>query len=156
MWYLIAGILAVVLDQGVKQLIVRNFELGGTKDFIPGLLRLDYVRNYGASWNMLTGKRWLLIIVTIVAIIVIIAVIAKKMVKHPLCTWGLTAIAAGGVGNLIDRIRLSYVVDMFETTFVKFAVFNVADSFATLGVIAFAIGLLFFEGKPHNGTETLE
>jgi signal peptidase II len=121
---LIAGILAVVFDQVVKQLIVRNFELGGTKSFIPGLLRLDYVRNYGASWNMLTGKRWFLIVVTIVAIIVIIVILAGKVLKHPLCTWGLTAIAAGGVGNLIDRVRLSYVADMFEFTFVKFPVFT--------------------------------
>ena len=157
MWYAIAAVLGIVVDQFTKLLTVQRLELGQSVPFIPGVLHFNHVRNYGASWNILDGKRWFLIVVSVVAVAVIAVILAKKVVKHPLCTWGLTAMISGGIGNLLDRIMQGYVVDMFEPAFIPwFPVFNVADIFATLGVIAFAIGLLFYEDKDKKGKETLE
>lgn len=148
MWYAIAAVLGIVVDQLTKLLTVQRLELGQSVPFIPGVLHFNYVRNYGASWNILDGKRWFLIVITVVAILVIAFIVAKRVVKHPLCVWGLIGMISGGVGNLLDRIMQGYVVDMFEPAFIPFfPVFNVADIWATVGVIVFAVGLLFFEDK---------
>ena len=148
MWYAIAAVLGIVVDQLTKLLTVQRLELGQSVPFIPGVLHFNHVRNYGASWNILDGKRWFLIVITVVAILVIAFIVAKRVVKHPLCVWGLIGMISGGVGNLLDRIMQGYVVDMFEPAFIPFfPVFNVADIWATVGVIVFAVGLLFFEDK---------
>ena len=68
--------------------------------------------------------------------ILALAWLLVKVVRHPLGVWSLTAVIAGGVGNLIDRARLGYVVDMLECAFMDFPVFNVADCFVVCGTIA--------------------
>lgn len=128
-----AGI--VVLDQWVKRWTVGHLAVGESTDFIPHLLNLRYVRNFGAAWSSFSGERWLLIIVTAVGMLAL-AWLLVKVVRHPLGVWSLTAVIGGGVGNLIDRIRLGYVVDMFDCAFIDFPVFNVADCFVVCGTIA--------------------
>ena len=124
LWLCPLAIAAIVaLDQWVKAYIVTHFAVGESKPFLPQLLRLHYVRNFGAAWSSFSGERWLLIGVT-------------GMGMHPLGVWALTAVIGGGVGNLIDRVRLGYVVDMLDCTFIEFPVFNVADCFVVCGTIA--------------------
>jgi len=147
MVFVIAAALIAVADRLVKLFVVKNIALGESLPFLKGILELTYVRNSGAAFSMLQGMRWILAVITVVAIAAIFYVIFKKVFKSPWERWALAAIAGGAVGNLIDRVAYGYVIDMFRTTFVNFAVFNVADIFVTLGGIVFCVYLAFFSGK---------
>ncbi len=136
----------VIIDQWVKMLITWTLEPGETAELLPGLLRLQRVHNYGAAWSSLSGARWLLIGVTAVGLGVIIWLL-NAIVRHPLGIWSLWLVVGGGIGNLIDRVRLGYVVDMFATEFMDFPVFNVADIFVTCGTAAAAIYYLKYYEK---------
>lgn len=131
----LAAAAVVALDQWVKAYIVANFALGESAAFLPHLLDLHYVRNFGAAWSSFSGERWLLIGVTAVGMAAL-AWLLVKIVRHPLGVWALTAVIGGGIGNLIDRVRLGYVVDMFDCAFIDFPVFNVADCFVVCGTAA--------------------
>ena len=140
------GVCVVAFDQYVKFLISAALPLGGTADILPPLVQLRRVHNYGAAWSSLSGARWLLIAVTAVGLGALLWLLIR-IVRHPLGVWSLSLVIAGGVGNLIDRVRLGYVVDMLEFMFLSFPVFNVADIFVTCGTIAAVIYYLKFYDK---------
>ena len=145
--------LVVVLDQFTKYLTVSRIPLGTTVPAVPGVFQLTYVQNTGMAFSMLEGKRWFFLIITLAALALMVLAVRKKWVTHPLGLWALAAIAGGAVGNLSDRVRLGYVVDMIEVTFMKFAVFNVADCFVVCGAIALAVQVFLeerAEGKKHD------
>jgi len=127
-----AGIVAV--DQYTKYLTVANITLYQDVPFIPGLLQLTYVQNTGAAFSSFEGQQWLFALIFAVFTGMIVYEYHKKSMgftkfEH----WCIAAIYGGGLGNMIDRVRLGYVVDMIETTFMEFPVFNVADCFITCG-----------------------
>lgn len=136
---LVAALL-IALDQWSKQWIVQNLALHETRRFLPGLLDLTYTRNFGAAWSSLWGARWLLIIVTAVGMGALLWLLVK-IVRHPLGVWALTLVIAGGIGNLIDRVRLGYVVDMLDCAFIDFPVFNAADCCVVIGTI---LGVIYY------------
>ena len=138
----ICGLIAA--DQAVKWYTVSHLTLGETAPLLPGLVELLRVHNYGAAWSSFSGMRWLLIVVTAAVMAVLAVLLLRRMVRHPLGVTALVLILSGGVGNLIDRIRLGYVVDMIETQFISFPVFNVADCFITCGCLALFVSLGFF------------
>ena len=143
----LAAVLCVTADQAVKWLVVNTMTLGQSPPpLLPPLLRLTRVHNYGAAWSSFSGARWLLIILTAVGMGVL-AWLLVKVVRHPLGQWSLACILGGGIGNLIDRVRLGYVVDMLDTMFMDFPVFNVADVFVVCGTICALIYYLAFYGK---------
>ena len=147
MTYLFMSLFALAIvaaDQVTKYLTVAAIPLGGARDFIPGLLRFTYVQNTGGGFSILREHTWLLIAVSLIAFAMIFFAIYKKYVTGAGTLWSLFAIVGGGVGNLIDRVRLGYVVDMLETKFMVFPVFNVADCFITCGCILMMISLIFF------------
>ena len=113
---------------------------------LPPLLRLTRVHNYGAAWSSFSGARWLLIALTAAGMCAI-AWLLVKIVRHPLGQWSLAIILGGGIGNLIDRVRLGYVVDMLDTMFMDFPVFNVADVFVVCGTVCALIYYLAFYSK---------
>lgn len=139
------AVLIVILDQFTKYLTVTRIPLGAAIPAIPGLFQLTYVQNTGMAFSMLEGGRWFFLIVTLIAFIAMIVALKKKWITHPTGLWALAAIAGGAVGNLIDRVRLGYVIDMIEVTFMEFAVFNVADSFVVCGAILLVIYAFFFD-----------
>lgn len=139
--------LIVAADQFSKYLTVTNIPLGGEVPVIDWLFQLTYIQNDGMAFSMLRGGRWFFFIVTLIALGLIVLAIGKKWVTHPTGLWALAAIAGGAVGNLIDRIRLGYVIDMIEVTFMNFAVFNVADCFVVCGAILLVIYVFFFDKK---------
>ena len=156
MLYAAAVLLLVGIDQLVKFLITTNLSLGSTVELIPGMIQLTYVRNTGAAFSMFSGMRWPLIAITVAVTLALILILATKKITHPFGVWSLVFIIGGAVGNLIDRIFLGYVVDMFEPTFINFAVFNVADIFVVCGGIAFCIYYLKFHDdspKPTQGSD---
>ena len=154
LWLCPLAIAAIVaLDQWVKAYIVTHFAVGESKPFLPQLLRLHYVRNFGAAWSSFSGERWLLIGVTGVGMLALAWLLAR-IVRHPLGVWSLTAVIGGGVGNLIDRVRLGYVVDMLHFQFwPSYPTFNVADVCIVSGAILGAIYYVLLYDK-HDRRKT--
>lgn len=138
-----AGIVAV--DQWTKALTVANIALYQDVEFIPGFLGFTYVQNTGAAFSSFEGQMWLFALIFIVFTLAIIWEYRKKAMNfNPFERWCIAAVYGGGLGNMIDRVRLGYVVDMIETKFIEFPVFNVADCFITCGCIALMVSLIFF------------
>ena len=139
----VAGIIAA--DQFTKDLTVANIALYEDIPFIPGLLQLTYVQNTGAAFSSFEGQQWLFALIFVVFTGLILWEYRKKAMGFTtLERWCIAAIYGGGLGNMIDRIRMGYVVDMIETTFVEFPVFNVADCFITCGCILLMAHLILF------------
>ncbi|WP_165006608.1 MULTISPECIES: signal peptidase II [unclassified Enterococcus] len=147
-YWIFSGIL-IGIDQWVKWWITGQLALGETRSVIPGVLSLNHIRNTGAAWSMLEGKMWFFTVVTIVAVVVVITLMIRNRTNGN--RWfmiGLSLILAGAIGNFIDRIRLGYVVDMFQTDFMNFPIFNVADISLVCGVICILIYIILDE-KEH-------
>ena len=144
MLYSIVGILVVIIDQAVK-LWVQN-TLFGTDivKFIPGVISLVNVQNAGAAFGILSGAnaRIYFVIVTAIFVILVVLALATNFVTGKLARWSLAMVAAGGVGNMIDRVMYGYVQDMFKVELFNFAIFNVADIFITVFAILFAIAMI--------------
>lgn len=129
---LVICVCVIILDAVSKYLVVANIPPDGNVPCINGVFHLTYIKNRGAAFGMLENARWVFLIVSVIAIV---AMIVYMLLKKPKNMWVKTAIAmlvGGGIGNMIDRVRLGYVVDFIEVDFVDFAVFNVADSFVTV------------------------
>ena len=138
-----AGIVAV--DQFTKYLTVANIALGQDVPFIPGFLGFTYLQNTGAAFSSFEGQQWLFaLIFGLFTVGVVYEYFKKNMGFSTFERWCIAAVYGGGLGNMIDRIRLGYVVDMLETKFMNFPVFNVADCFITCGCILMMISLIFF------------
>ncbi len=153
MIYVVVAALIAIADRLVKYFIEKNLEPGETVQFLKGVMDITYLKNDGAAFSMMQGMRWVLAAVTVAAVAAIFIAIFKKVIKSPVEIWSLTAVAGGAVGNLIDRVRCGYVVDMFKVTFVNFAVFNLADCFITVGGIVFCVYLVFVSGKKDKEKE---
>ena len=132
------------LDQWVKHYVTVNIPLGEAQPFLPGLVELRTVHNYGAAWSSFSGMRWLLVAVTSVIVIAVAVVLLRRIVRHPLGVAAGFLILSGGVGNIIDRVRLGYVVDMFNLLFMNYPVFNVADILVVCGAVLGCIYYLWF------------
>ena len=144
-------VLLIVLDQLVKWAVVSNIELGEVKGFIPSIMSLTYLQNTGAAFSILENQQWLFTIITLVVIGGAIWYLIKNIKGSFWLISGLTLIIAGGLGNFIDRLRQGFVVDMFQVDFINFAVFNVADTYLTFGVL---IMLLVIIKEENNGSES--
>ena len=160
MLYIFMALVATVIvaaDQITKYLVVANIDLHGQVPAIEGLFQLTYVQNDGAAFSMLKGQQWLFAVMFAVLTAAIVWEFwTKKMSFTTADRWCITCIWAGGLGNMIDRVRLGYVVDMIDVAFPAdsflaflndFPVFNVADCFITCGCFALLISLVFFNRK---------
>ncbi len=138
-------VLIVAADQITKLLTLTHIPLYGHVDVLPGVVGLTYVQNTGAAWSSFQGMIWLFALIFVIFTVALVWEFSKK--RLPFTTferWCLVAIYAGGLGNMIDRLRLGYVVDMIQTEFISFPVFNVADCFITCGCIALLVHLFLF------------
>lgn len=143
--YLIVAALLVVCDQLVKYWVVSNLSLGEAMNVIPNVFSLTYYQNSGAAWSILQGQMWFFAIVTFVAVPLCIWLLWKNRRGSKFYSLALGLVIAGALGNFIDRMRLGYVVDMFQTDFINFPIFNVADMCLTIGVVMVFIYALFEE-----------
>ena len=149
--YFLISALLVGLDQWSKYLTVQNISLGETKEFIPGFLSLTHLRNTGAAWSLLEGKMIFFYVIPVIVSVVIIYLLIKNYKKSIWYSVGLSFVLAGAIGNFIDRVRLGYVVDMLQTDFMNFPIFNVADSTLVVGVICIFIYLILDEKAAKEG-----
>lgn len=134
----------VFLDQLTKYLAVKYLMLIGSYPVIKNFFHLTYVENKGAAFGMLQNKTLFFIVITVI----VGAVLIYSMIKLPgnsVYNYTLAMILGGAIGNLIDRVRLGYVVDFIDFKFFP-AVFNVADSFIVIGAIILGY-LMIFKGK---------
>ena len=141
---LFAGVI-VAADQISKLWVLEAIPLYTRVPVIDGLFHLTYVQNTGAAFSAFEGAQWLFALIFLFFTVCILWEFPKK--RLPFSTlerWCIAAIYGGGLGNMIDRLRLGYVVDMIEVEFIQFPVFNVADCFITCGCILMMISLVFF------------
>ncbi len=132
-------------DQLSKLWVVANIPLYTEVPVIPGLVHLTYVQNTGAAFSAFQGMQWLFLLVfAAFAGFVVWEFSRDKLGLKALEKWCIVAVFAGGLGNIVDRLRLGYVVDMIEVEFIRFPVFNVADCFITCGSILLIVHLIFF------------
>ncbi|AWN65593.1 signal peptidase II [Lactococcus lactis subsp. lactis] len=138
---LVIIVVGIVADQNFKNWIVANIQLGDTEKIWPNVLSLTYIKNDGAAWSSFSGQQWFFLILTPIVLVVALWFLWKKMAQN----WyfiGLTLIIAGALGNFIDRIRQGFVVDMFQTEFINFPIFNIADILLSVGFVLLFIAIL--------------
>ena len=123
----------VALDQLTKWLAVIFLEGEASFPLWQDVFHLTFVKNPGAAFGMLSNSRWVFMVTSTVAIIAVMYYLIRYRPTNKWLVWGLSMIVGGGIGNMIDRISLGYVVDFFDFTLINFAVFNVADSFVCVG-----------------------
>ena len=135
----------VAADQLTKLWVVENIALHTRVEAIDGLFHLTYTQNTGAAFSSFEGMIWLFaIIFALFAVGVVWELVTNKLGFSTFEHWCIIAVFGGGLGNMIDRLRLGYVVDMIEVDFMTFPVFNVADCFITCGCIVLMVSLVFF------------
>lgn len=142
--------LMVLGDQCVKAVVERFVPMGGSVPFIPGVISITHVHNPGAAFGMFQGMRVPLLVLTAVVCIALTVYLLMDRAEHAAYKVSLTMILGGALGNAVDRMMDGYVVDMFNTLFMDFAVFNVADCFITVGGIILCVYIvfdMFKEGK---------
>ena len=145
-WLMImAGVIA--LDQLSKWLTVINLDLGETVPLIENVLHFTYVRNTGAAFSMFSepDQRWIFMTVSTVALVALSVYLWKNRKGSKLLCIALSFIIGGGIGNMIDRCLLKYVIDFIDFRLINFAVFNIADSFVCVGVGLFALQVILEE-----------
>ena len=145
-------ILLVVLDQASKiYLTLVNKTSPIDLEVIRGFFRITYTCNDGAAFSILKGKRVFFIIMTIIVVFLIVYYLLKNKV-YWVEKYSLLLIISGAVGNLIDRIMYGYVIDFLDFVIFgyDFPVFNIADSFITIGAIGLIVSILFLNKEGEN------
>ena len=154
--FLILFLIAVLtaIDQFIKMLVITNLKPIGSIGLIPKLLELTYVENFGVAFGFLSGLSWLIIALTVVVLIGMIFFVFRYKHHTFLSYTSCILIAAGGIGNVIDRIAFGYVVDYIHVMFFPY-VFNFADCCVVIGAVLFAVWYLFIKDQKEQG-ETLK
>ena len=137
----LAAVILILLDQLSKQWIVNHIPLNDIRKCVPGIFSLTYLRNYGAAFSILQNQQWFFTVITLAVVGAACYYFIKNINGNFWFLFGLLLIISGGIGNFIDRLRLGYVVDMVHLDFMNFAIFNVADSYLTVGVVILFIAL---------------
>ena len=152
-------IVLTVIDQIIKFIAVKNISVGQVIELIKigdkNILDLTHIRNTGAAWSIMQGKTWFLIVLPIAVLIGgIIFMTVKRNSLKKLEVISISMIIAGGIGNLIDRIRLREVVDYISFKFIDFPVFNFADICVVIGEILLLAYIFFFETDKEKEKKT--
>lgn len=143
------ALLAVLLDQWTKWLVVKNMKLGERISVWDPWFGILSHRNRGAAWGMLEGQMWLFTVVTIAVIIGIIYFYHTEAKGKPLFQISLMLLLGGAIGNFIDRLLLGEVVDFVDVLIpvvnYHFPIFNIADAALTIAVVMLFITILLEE-----------
>ena len=133
LYFLSLSIFIVLIDQFTKYLIFYNKKLFINKDFL--LFKLDFVKNYGAAFNIFSGSRVFLSLISIFFSILLIYLIFRKNTLNSFDLYSYCFILGGTIGNGIDRIYRGFVVDFINLNIINFPVFNIADISINIGFI---------------------
>ena len=139
-YYILLSLLIILSDQFTKNIIIINYKSLINNDLL--FFSIDYVKNYGAAFNMLSGSRiFLSTLSTIISIVLIYFILNKNTISN-LNLFGYSFILGGAIGNGIDRITKGYVIDFINLNFINFPVFNIADISINIGLIFIIYGLI--------------
>ncbi len=131
LYFVSLSIFIVLIDQFTKYLMFYNKKLFINKDFL--LFKLDFVKNYGAAFNILSGSRVFLSLISIFFSILLIYLIFRKNTFNSYDLYSISFILGGTIGNGIDRIYRGFVIDFINLNIIKFPVFNIADISINIG-----------------------
>ncbi|MDR0314776.1 MAG: signal peptidase II [Oscillospiraceae bacterium] len=140
--YITAIAILVIADQVLKYFVVLKLEPIGTLNFIPGFIQLRYMENTGAAFGIFKDQKAFLLTLSVFILGICFYVIFSKNFRGIFYSTGAAMMAAGGIGNIVDRLTRGFVVDFFEFTFIDFAIFNFADILVTTGAAFIIIELL--------------
>ena len=135
----------VILDQVSKYIVIANIGLHESIEIIPGILRFTYIQNDGAAFGSMDDHRWVFMLLSTVAIVAILVFLFWKKPQDKLLLSALIMVTGGGIGNMIDRVALGYVIDFIDfCAFPKIWmwIFNVADSFVCVGAGVLALWMI--------------
>ena len=141
--YIVLGVVA--LDQLTKWLAIIFLEGEASFPLWQDVFHLTFVKNPGAAFGMLSNSRWVFMVTSTVAIVAVMYYLIRYRPTNKWLVWALSMIVGGGIGNMIDRCVLKYVIDMLDFRLINFAIFNVADSFVCVGVGLFALAVILEE-----------
>jgi len=146
--WLIAAFI-IIADQATKYYAATILikQPGYTVPIISNILHLTYAENKGAAFSILQNQRWLFITLTIIICIVIIFILITHSSMHILLKISLSLILGGAIGNLIDRIKLGYVIDFIDFRIINYPIFNLADSAVVIGTILLSYYVVFLSDK---------
>ena len=146
-------IMLVIADQFTKHLAVIHLKNETAYNLINGILEFNYLENKGAAFGLLQNQKYFFIFIALVffAVIVFVLVNAPMERKYYSMHFLLVMIAAGAVGNMIDRVRYNYVVDFIYLVCIEFPIFNVADIYVTVATVILVFQILFiYKTKDFN------
>ena len=143
--YIVATVLLIAADQAVKYWALTSLQAQHTIPLIQDVFHLTYVENRGAAFSLFEqfDSRWIFVALACVITVVILIALQKNYMQTVLGRWSLVLIAAGALGNAIDRVAHGFVVDLFDFRLIHFPVFNVADIFICIGGALFVIYFMF-------------
>lgn len=156
--YIAAILVMIVVDQAVKHWAFTVLQPQHTIPLIENVFHLTYIENRGAAFSMFAkfDSRWIFVALAAVITLAICYALSKKLMQTALGNWSLILIAAGAVGNAVDRVARGFVVDMFDFRLIHFPVFNVADIFICVGGVLFVIYFMFqHKDKPNDKNEAV-
>jgi len=133
LYFLSLSFFIVLIDQFTKYIMFYNKKLFINKDLL--LFKLDFVKNYGAAFNIFCGSRVFLSLISIIFSILLIYLIFRKNTLNTFDLYSYSFILGGTIGNGIDRIYKGFVVDFINLNFINFPVFNIADISINIGFI---------------------
>ncbi|EJU24278.1 signal peptidase II [Peptoanaerobacter stomatis] len=136
-FYIILGIFLLIIDQIVKINIKNNMAVGDSIKVVNDFFSITYVQNKGAAFGILQNQKFLFLIIGIVMILGLIYMFIKD--EDKITRLSISMIISGALGNIVDRLRYGYVVDMFDFHTIWSYVFNVADICVVLGIILMSI-----------------
>ena len=139
-YFLSLSIFIILIDQITKYLIFYNYEILLNKNFL--IFRLDIVKNYGAAFNILSGSRIFLSLISIIfSILLIYLILAKRNLKL-IDLYSYSIILGGTISNGIDRVFKGFVIDYINLNIINFPVFNIADISINIGFIILLYSIL--------------
>ena len=133
LYFLSCSIFIIIIDQFSKYLMFYNYKTVINKDFL--LFKLDFVKNYGAAFNIFSGNRIFLSCISIIISILLTYLILGKNTLNSYDLYSYSFILGGTIGNGIDRIFKGFVIDFINLNFINFPVFNIADISINIGFI---------------------
>jgi len=140
LYFLSLSVFIILVDQLTKNFVFYGYKTIMNKEFI--LFRLDFVKNYGAAFNIFSGNRIFLSSISIIFSILLIYLILRKNTLYLSDLLSYTFILGGTIGNGLDRILRGFVIDFINLSFINFPVFNVADISINIGFIFLLYSIL--------------
>lgn len=146
--FTIVALAVLAIDQVTKSLVRASLHIGESVQILRGVFYLTFVRNEGAAFGLMPGRQPLFVVVTLLVLSAIVVFWWRIRPESWLVVISLGLVFGGAIGNLIDRVAFGKVTDFFDASFLRFPVFNVADSAVVVGTAILIVWLLF---SPEHG-----